>query len=333
MEILNRRVKSKNKKEKILACLGYFSSIMSLLLCSILFGNALKLANNPNACIAFLIATFFFTSLMSATNDFQHLEKLHKGTLLFFIAKINPVKSMFKSLHSFVIFPIIFIIGSALLFDSFKTLTFVCCYLILFTFLIIVIRMINNIHVLPDELEHIDDLEDIDDNEKLLLKKAISNLIVEYGYVSRGDLLKSVSRILQLKNKRIKNITKKENKDKYSKFIILNSGYYGIIFYKNENGERLHIKIKFPELTTHQHIQKWINKYEYCFSILNGNGDLKHLDENIETKRGIQVPETNLYIPLIFEENEPLKVKVWDGYSIDYINEVGEKVNVSKSNE
>lgn len=334
MEILKRRVKSKNKKEKFFGFIFYLSSFLCLATCQIGFTHLGNIVNNPENTTLFLMVLFFLLALMDATNDFADLEKLHKGSLDYFIAKINPIKSIIRSSRPFCIIPPIMIIYTAIVNGSIAPFVFFIYYLSFVMILAGVINMINSIPVPPEELTEIDLLEDITNDEKFLLKKGISDIVIEHGYVSRGHLEQKVAKIIELKKKRIEENKKKEIKEKYSKFIIPNSGYYGHLFYKNESGEKTYVKIKFPQSTPRQHIQKWVEQYKYCFALLNGNGDLKKLDNyEIDQKRGILVPEIDLYIPLVFEKENPLKIKVWDGYSIDYINEVGEKVNVSKSTE
>lgn len=331
MKFLKRRVSSKNKIEKFLGFVFYGSAFLCLMTCQVGFTYFLNIITIPQNWILFLMTLFFLLTLMDTTNDFDDIEKKHKGTLDYFITKINPVKSIAKSCFLFFVIPPILIVYVSIIEHSFSPFLFFIQYIFCIFILCITINAINNIPVAPEELNVINDLEDINDDEKFLLKKGVSDIIIEHGYVSRGTLEEKVSNVLSLKKKRIEENKKKETKDQYSKFIIPNSGYYGNVFYLDESGEEVTVKIKFPESTPRNHVQKWIEQYRYCDELLK-NCDIGELEElNIDSTRGIFVEETKLYIPLIFEKENPLKIKKWAGYSIQHVNEVGETVNVSKS--
>lgn len=187
--------------------------------------------------VFFLFALFAIIGKVVTVGDFTNIKKVHKGTLEYYVAKINPTKeSIIKGAFDALLkYPAI--LGALTVFIPAGVVSFFVYYLcegrldvvlsggfLIASFIVLFLsglyleNMINSQKVPESELLKIDEIEDIHLREKSFFKNKMAELISEKGFVNRKDILSVYYQILYQKEERIKEESINAEKNSYSNF-------------------------------------------------------------------------------------------------------------------
>lgn len=187
--------------------------------------------------IFFLFALFAIIGKVVTVADFANIKKVHKGTLKYYVTKINPAKeSIIKGTFDVLLqYPAI--LGALTAIIPSTAVIFFVYYLcegrldvvlsggvLMASFIVLFLsgryleNMINSQKVPESELLKIDEIEDIHISEKYFFKKKMAELISEKGFVNRKDILNVYYNILIQKEERIKEEGINAEKNSYSNF-------------------------------------------------------------------------------------------------------------------
>lgn len=231
------RLKSKNWVDKAYGILFYVSSL-ALLSIPVYIGFNTELLNAKTG-ILFILFSVFLTVAMQSFRDYKKINKIHSGTLEYFIATINPrhenfIQRLFfngkmkcfyaimSGLSGFFGLVCVFYKQSHPFSSNFEC--FYLFILIMFiTFLVFLSEKINFIDVNKHKVDAknlfaINTLEDLNENQKVKIRKEIASDIHCSGFVTRRDLRYIYTSMIDSVNHKKELELKRKEIEEYNKF-------------------------------------------------------------------------------------------------------------------